>query len=148
MHSPVLKSKPLKVTDYKIKHTIPVQIRKHKLSGQWKRPGSNPLLGRKIFFPLSFQIPSKEPFTTNYSVAQRRKKSHCILLRVILRLEFHTTAKHTPATKQYTQQGCCEVTSFLLVWPDRKWARDVKRLTIQRYTHTRSDCVFVTCLQL
>lgn len=114
MHSPALKTKPLKATDYKIKCTIPAQIRKHKLSGQWKRPGSNPLPGRKIIFTLSFQIPSKEPFT-------RRKQPQTIQQltenkRVILRLEFHTTAKHKPATKQYTQPGCCEVTSFLLVW--------------------------------
>lgn len=118
MHSPALKTKPFKATDYKIKRTIPVQIRKHKLSGQWKRPGSNPLPGRKIIFTLSFQIPSKEPFTrkgatTNFSVAHRRQRTHCMLLRVILRLEFHTTA-----TKQYTHNRVV-VRSLLSFWCDQ-----------------------------
>lgn len=56
--------------------------------------------------------------TTNYSVAHRRQKSHCMLLRVILGLEFHSTAKHTPATKQYTHNRVV-VRSLLSFWCDQ-----------------------------
>lgn len=140
MHSPALKTKPLKATDYKIEHTIPVQIRKHKLSGQWKRPGSNPLPGRKIIFTFSFQIPSKEPFTrkgatTNFSVARRRQRDQ---MRVA-ESDFKTWISHNRNKTIHTQQGCCEVTSFLLVWPGRKWAGDVKRLAHNTKIHTHTQ---------